>query len=223
MRTRQKTGTVTIGYGKDTGEVSPDEIPDRMPSGEVEMLRDIMGLLRRHSAPGMPLADLFVSILNGEGTRAQRSRFGHGRADAMRKIIVQTIEKYARQTQNWHLLRLMDRFRDFQGNQSDPARAKPPRPQKPPKPAYSPDEADYRSIVDVLEKHGRSVSMLVLGKVRRRWLERPPRAPSSPHKNRLADVLARMIQDDVLAKQGARYVPGPDYAKYLEPEPLAVA
>ena len=38
LRTRQKTGTVTIGYGKDTGEVSPDEIPDRAASGEQEML-----------------------------------------------------------------------------------------------------------------------------------------------------------------------------------------
>ena len=65
--------------------------------------------------------------------------------------------------------------------------------------------------------------MLVLGKVRRRWLERPPRDPSSPYPNRLADVLARMVTDGVLVKQGARYVPGRDYARYLEPQPLAVA
>lgn len=75
----------------------------------------------------------------------------------------------------------------------------------------------------MLEKHGRSVSMLVLGKVRRRWLERPPRAPSSCQPNRLVDVLARMVEDGVLVKQGARYVPGPRYAAYQEPEPLAVA
>ena len=82
---------------------------------------------------------------------------------------------------------------------------------------YPPDEADFRSIVDVLEKHGRSVSLAILGKFRRRWLERPPRDPASVHPNRLMDVLARMVKDGVLTKQGARYVPGPRYAAYLEP------
>ena len=85
-----------------------------------------MELLKQRSAPGMPFADLFVSILKAKGLGSQRSRFGHARADSMRKIIVQTIEQYAQRTQNWHLLRLMDRFRDFQGNQSDPARPSSP-------------------------------------------------------------------------------------------------
>ena len=222
LKKTQKTGTLSIGYGTDTGEVSPDEIPARASSGEEEMLRDIMELLRQRSTPGMPLADLFQSILRGEGTRIQRTRFGHAVADAGRKIIIQVIQRYAYRSQNWHLLRLCDRFTDFHATQPDPARARQPRPQKPPKPTYSPDEQDYRSIVDVLEKHWRSVSMMVLGKVRRRWLERPPRAPSSPHPNRLADVLARMVADGVLAKQGARYVPGVRYAAYLEPEPVGV-
>ena len=181
----------------------------------------IMELLRRRSTPDMPLVDLFLSILRGEGTRTQRSRFGHAIADAGRKIIVQTIEQYAYKTQNWQLLRLLDRFRDFQGTRPDPARQQP-RPPKPSKPTYPPDEADYRSIVDVLEKHGRSASMMVLGKVRRRWLERPPRDPSSCQPNRLADVLARMTADGVLMKQGVRYVPGPEYSSYLA-ESLAVA
>jgi hypothetical protein len=222
LRTRQRTGTLPIGM--DTGEVSPDEIPARAASGEEEMLADIMDLLRRRSAPGMPLVDLFLSILNGEGTRVQRTQFGHNRADAMRKIIVQVIEQYAQRTQNWHLLRLLDKFKDFQGNRPDPGRQQQPRPPKPSKPVYPPDEQDYRSIVDALEKHGRSASMLVFGKVRRRWMERSPRNPSSQHPHRLADVLARMVEDGVLVKQGARYVPGPDYARYLStPEPLAVA
>jgi DNA-binding HxlR family transcriptional regulator len=216
LRTRQRNGTLSIGYGTDTGEVSPDEIPARAASGEQEMLGDITELLRRCSTPDMPLADLFLSILKGEGTRTQRARFGHNRADMMRKIIVQTVQQYARQTQNWHLLRLLGRFQDFQGSRPDPA-PKPLRPQKPPKPTYPPDEQDYRSIVDVLEKHGRSASMMILGKVRRRWLERPPRDPASVHPNRLADVLARMVADGVLVRQGARYVPGPRYARYLEP------
>jgi hypothetical protein len=223
LRTRQKTGTLSIGYGKDTGEVSPDEIPERMPSGEREMLGDIMELLRRRSAPGMPLLDLFMSILRGEGTQAQRSCFGHAKADMMRKIVVQVIEQYARQTRNLQLLRLLDRFRGFDATRPDSARRQPRLP-KPSKPTYAPDEADCRSIVDVLEKHGRSASMMVFGKVRRRWLERPPRDPLSPYPNRLADVLARMVADGMLAKQGARYVPGPAYGRYLgTPEPLSVA
>ena len=66
--------------------------------------------------------------------------------------------------------------------------------------------------------------MMILGKVRRRWMERPPRDPSSPHPHRLADVLARMVADGVLERQGARYVPGPQYANYLPAtEPVAVA
>jgi len=65
--------------------------------------------------------------------------------------------------------------------------------------------------------------LLVPGKARRRWLERPPRNPSLPYLNRLADVLSRMVADGVLSKQGARCVPGPDYGRYLEPESLGVA
>jgi hypothetical protein len=223
LRTRQKTGTLSIGFGTDTGEVSPDEIPDRMPSGEQEMLNDIHGLLKASSTPEMPLVDLFMSIMRGEATRVQRHRFGHNRAGMMRKIIVQVIERYAQQTRNFQLLRLLDRFRDFSGNRPDPTRQQT-RPPKPSKPVYLPDEADFRSIVDVLEKHKRSASLMVFGKFRRRWLERPPRDPSSSHPNRLADVLARMVSDGVLAKQGARYVPGPAYGEYLAtPEPLGVA
>jgi hypothetical protein len=213
LRTRQKTGTLSIGYDS-PGEVSPDEIPERMPSGEQEMLGDIIELLRRRSTPEMPLADLFMSILRGEGTQAQRSRFGHAKADMMRKIVVGVIEQYAQRTQNWHLLRLLDRFRGFDATRPDSA-CRQPRPPKPSKPIYPPDEQDYRSVVDVLERSGRSVSMAILGKLRRRWLERPPRDPASVYPNRLADVLARMVSDGVLAKQGARYVPGVEYSRYL--------
>ena len=173
------------------------------------MLSDLMELLRRRSTPTMPLADLFLSILQGEGTRVQRSRFGHSIADTGRRIIIQTISQYAQQTHNWSLLNLLDRIQN-----PDPVRQQPPAP-RPPEPEVSPDERDFRSIVDVLEKNNRSVSMAVLGKSRRRWMERPPRDPNSSQPNRLNDVLARMMADGVLLKQGTRYVPGPDYARYL--------
>ena len=216
---------LSIAFGRSSNEpaygtMSAEEIPGRIPGYDFEMLNDLLDLLRRQSTPEMPLADLFMSILRGEGTRVQRSRFGYSTADAGRKIIVQTISLYARQTHNWSLLHLIDRV---QNPDAVPVRQQPPQP-RPPKPDLSPDESDYRSIVDVLEKNNRSVSMAVLGKVRRRWLERQPRDPNSRHPNRLADVLARMVQDGVLMKQGARYVPGPGYARYVgTPEPAAVA
>ena len=170
----------------------------------------------------MPLADLFLSILRGEGTRMQRSRFGHARADTMRKIIVQVIEQYARRDPE---LAPAAAAGQVPGLQWQPAPIPPvsrPAPRSPSKPVYPPDEQDYRSIVDVLEKHGRSVSMMVLGKVRRRWLDdRHETRRRQP--NRLADVLARMVEDGVLRKQGARYVPGPAYGRYLgRPEPVGV-
>ena len=197
--------------------MSPDEIPGREESDNQEMLNDITELLRQRSTPDMPLVDLFQSILRGEGTRHQRNTFGHDKADMGRKMIVQVIQQYARQTQNWHLLQLLDRFRDFNGNRPDPNRPPPPPP-KPAKPQYPPDEQDYRSIVDVIERSGRAANLAVLGKLRRRWLERAPRDPSSPHPNRLADVLARMVADGVLAKRGAKYVPAENYGKYLAPQ-----
>ena len=226
LRKTQRSGMLPIGYGgDDTGSVSPDEIPGRVETDDREMMNDIIDLLRQRSTSDLNLVDLFISIMRGEGTRVQRGRFGHTKADAGRKIIVQIVQQYAQKTQNQHLMQLLDRFQDFDATRPDPRRqAKVQKPPKPPRPSYPPDEQDYRSIVQVLEGHGRSVSMLVLGKVRRRWLERKPRDPASPQPNRLADVLARMVADGVLMKQGARYIPGPHYARYLDaPEQVAVA
>jgi hypothetical protein len=204
------------GFDPTYGTVSAEEIPGRAASYDYEMLDDLVDLLRHQSTPGLSLADLFLSILKGEGTRLQRSRFGHALADIGRKQIVQTIHKYAQKSQNWSLLGLLDRIQN-------PDTAKPvnrQQPPRPPKPNVSPDEQDYRSIVQVLERNGRSVSMAILGRDRRRWMEWPPRDPGSRQPNRLADVLARMVADGVLKKQGTRYVPGPNYARYLwTPEP----
>jgi hypothetical protein len=218
LRRVQYPNRLSIGYGEpNCGTVSPDEIPNRVQNYDHEMLNDLLALLRRRSTPTMPLADLFLSILQGEGTRFQRSRFGHSTADMGRKMIVQTISQYAQQTGNWSLLNLLDRIQN-----PDAVRQQPPAPE-PSEPEFSPDERDFRSIVDVLEKNNRSVSMAVLGKSRRRWMERPPRDPSSSQPNRLADVLTKMVQDGVLVKNGTRYVPGPDYAAYVgTPEPVGV-
>jgi hypothetical protein len=214
LRRVQYPNRFSINYGRagndpGYGTVSAEEIPNRVQNYDHEMLNDLLELLRRRSTPTMPLADLFLSILQGEGTRVARRRFGHSTADMGRKMIVQTIHQYAQQTHNWSLLNLLDRIQN-----PDPVRQQPPAPE-PSEPELSPDERDYRSIVALLEKNGRSVSMAVLGKARRRWMERPPRDPNSSYSNRLADVLARMMADGVLTKQGTRYVPGPDYARYV--------
>ena len=222
LRKTQRTGTVSIGYGPNA-EVSPDEIPGRAEREDSELTNDITELLLRRSTPDLPLADLFQSIMRGEGTRVQRNRFGWTKADQGRKIIIQVIHDYARQAQNWGLLRLLDRVQDFQANR--PALNRPPKVPKPnPRAMMSPDEADFRSIVQVLERNGRSASLAIFGSQRSRWLERTPRDPNSANPNRLADVLAHMVRDGVLQKLGARYVPGPNYAKYLEtPATVAVA
>ena len=223
LRLTQRPGALSIAYGRDQGLVSPDQIPGRQVTDDQEMLDDVAELLRQRSTPGLDLVALFQSILRGEGTKFQRSQFGHNIADQGRKMIVQVIQQYAYQTQNTHLVQLLDRFRDFDATQPDPNR-RPAAPPKPPKPTYPPDEADYRSIVDVIERSGRQANMAVLGKLRRRWLERSPRDPSSQYPNRLADVLARMVQDGVLQKMGAKYVPGSQYSRYLaQQQPVAVA
>ena len=217
LRRVQYPNRLSINYGRPGsdpaayGTVAAEEIPGRAPGYDFEMLNDLMDLLRRQSTPEMPLADLFMSILRGEGTRVQRSRFGYTAADAGRRLIVQTISLYARQTHNWSLLHLIDRI---QNPDAAPVRQQPPQPRRP-KPDLPPGELDYRSIVDVLEKNGRSVSMAVLGKVRRRWLERQPRDPSSPHPNRLADVLARMVARRRAGEERHTICAGGSYARYL--------
>ena len=173
LRTRQKTGTLSIGYGKDTGEVSPDEIPDRMPSGEQEMLRDIMELAETAIHPGDAACRSVPVDTEGRGDTGTASPLrarqgGHDAEDhrAGHRAIRPANPELAPAAAAGQV----------PGFRRQPPRPRPPsqpRPPKPSKPVYPPDEQDYRSIVDVLEKHGRSVSMMVLGKVRRRgWNDR---------------------------------------------------
>jgi len=203
-------GTISIGSGgnDDPGTAKPDEIPGRAAEND-EIMADIMELLEKKSTPDLPLCNLFADILAGSGgTRQQRHKYGHGRCDLMRKIIIKTVEDYAYRTENWQLLRLLDRIRN-----PEPAAPRPPK--APANPKLPPDEQDFRSIIDVMEKHGRRVGSAILGKARRRWLERKPRNPSSPYANRLADVLANMTAAGVIDRRGLQYVPGPRYQQFL--------
>jgi hypothetical protein len=56
--------------------------------------------------------DLFYSILNKEGPGVQSTRFGTSQVAAGKRMIAKIIEQYAHSTQNWHMLRLLDRFRE---------------------------------------------------------------------------------------------------------------
>ena len=94
------------------------------------------------------------------------------------------------------------------------------RPPKPAKAKLEPDQQDYASIISVMERNGRTASLGLLQKDRRRWTEWPPRNPSSAHPNRLEDVLARMVSDGMLEerrtrKGGRYYVPGQNYQRYM--------
>ena len=212
-------GTLTItqrqrGDDQISGTVAADEIPDRRSSDERELMADIMELLKRRSTPDIPLVSLFRSILDSEGTREQRRRFGRRATDVGREIIFKTLGDYARSTQNWELLRLL-----ASPTRPDPSRQ---RPKPTPKPKLPPDVQDYLSIIQVIDAAGGRASMAILGRKRSRWLQRKPRDPRSPHQDRLHDVLARMIHDGVLAKRGAAYVPGPNYEAFKARTDLAV-
>lgn len=196
--------------------IAADEIPERGHGGdERELVSDIVELLRlrQREQPGIPLVDLFQSILAGDTVPAQKAKFGGRAVDVGRKIIVQTVEDYARSTENFGLMRLLDRIRE-------PGARRATRQTKPAKAKLSPDEQDYASIISVLERNGRMVSLARLQKDRRRWSDYKPRDPNSPHGNRLEDVLSRMVADGALAEKRTRnggryYVPGEGYERYL--------
>jgi hypothetical protein len=198
------------------GAVAADEIPARDHGDDGRDLRsDIQELLRIRQGehPGIPLIDLFNSILSGETVPVQKAKFGGRAVEVGRKVIVQAVGDYARSTENWGLMRLLDKI-------SDPMPAKSRRQPKPAKAKLEPDQQDYASIISVMERNGRTASLGLLQKTRRRWSEWKPRDPTSPHSNRLDDVLARMVSDGVLEerrtrKGGRYYVPGQNYQRYL--------
>ena len=59
-------------------------------------------------------------------------------------------------------------------------------------------QRDYASILAVIDRLGRPVGTADLGKYRRRWLDYPPRDATPGYRNRLEEVLARMVTDGVL-------------------------
>jgi hypothetical protein len=126
IRTIQRPGRLSIGQGReDAGMISPDAIPERPQSEDPEMTNDLIELLRKQSTPDLHLVDLLYSILDREGPEVQSRRFGMSNVATGRRMIVKTIEHYAQATENWHLLRLLDRFRErFPSRFAEPQRSR---------------------------------------------------------------------------------------------------
>jgi len=207
--------TVSIGQGGDEdGGVSPDEIADRTSTDSAfkELADDILTLLHKQRESGLPLAGVFRAMMNGQRSDELRRRFGDRKARAARQVIIQTIKEYAASTGNRALLNLLARMG------SDGSRAfTAPRTVKVTK--LSDKQRDYASIVSLVDHLGRPVGTADLGKYRRRWLDYPPRDPSLGYRNRLEEVLAGMVRDEVLgARKTSRgavvYSPGPKFEEY---------
>jgi hypothetical protein len=218
-------GTLTIGQGRRQedepgGAIAPDKIGAR-PSTETgwrELTSDIETLLKQKElAYPLPLVDLFHYITSGMTRDQQIAKFGDQNTRIGRQVIIQTIEDYARSTDNYQLLQLVQRWKGIR-----PGQPGPPRRQvvKPAQPVMDPQEKDYRSIASVVSRYG-TVGSSQLGTTRRRWLDYAPRNPASEAKNRLGEVLSNMVRDGVLVAnrtaQGAyTYSPGPNFGRYSQ-------
>jgi hypothetical protein len=191
--------------------ISPDKIASRPHDGDLgDLVDDIEELLRRQDSSGMPLTALFRAMMAGQTTEQQRQQFGDRKARTGRHIIIQTIEDYARSSDNHSLSRLLAKLKDELPVTKAVKTIRPVRSDK---------QRDYESIVSVLTRFDRPVGTSDLGRFRRRWLEYPPRDPSSGHRNRLEEVLEKMTHDDVLkatrTKTGALvYSPGTHFDQY---------
>jgi hypothetical protein len=225
---RRPQGTVSIGLGRrqegdPAGGVSPDEIaaPSSGEGDLAEMIQDITTLLaRRQRTLDLPLVPIFQAMMAGVGSHDQRQQFGDRPTRAARPVIVQTIRDYARSSGNQALLNLLRRFEDFDATRPTPTTR---RAAKPARPVLSDRERDYASIAQVVARFDRPVGTADLGRYRRRWLEYPPREPSSGHRNRLEETLAAMVRDDVLkavqTRSGATvYERGPRFEEVHQQE-----
>jgi hypothetical protein len=162
-----------------------------------------MGSYQKH---GLPLTAMFDSMLAGEPTAEKRRQFGERSLSKGKQAIVQTIEDYARESGNAYLLGLLTRIE----HPDETSMAKPAKTV----PEFSSlKHKDFESILDVVDRLGRPAGSADLGRLRRRWLEYPPRDPSGGYRNRLEEILQMMVKDRVLhtihtGRGALAYVPG---------------
>lgn len=216
-------GTVSLGLGRSregdpAAGLSPEHVPARASTEQDfgEIVADLLSSLRQKElAYGLPLADFFQSMLSGKRSDALRQMFGDRTARTARQVVLQTIQDYATETENYALLRLLAKMKE-----GEPAAQ---RMAVPTKPKLQPGkEKDFASIIAVIDRFDRPVGTADLGRYRRRWLEYPPRDASSGHRNRLEEVLATMTREGVLTatrtnKGAFVYSPGPNYQQYRLP------
>lgn len=219
-------GTVSLGVGRasegDPNQgLSPDQLPART-STEADY-RQIVGDLvsrvrQKELAYGLPLVAVFQAMLAGQKSDELRKFYGDRAAKTARQVVIQTIEEFAKTTENFALIRLIQRF---QAGEPAAAIRQAPKPAAPRLPVGK--QKDYASIISVIDRFGgRPVGSADFGKYRRRWLEYPPRDPASGYRNRLEEVLAAMTQEGVLkasrtASGATVYSPGPNYDQYRQP------
>lgn len=178
----------------------------------------LSNLRQKEPAYGLPLVAVFQAMLAGQRSDGLRQMFGDRTSRTARQVVIQTIEEFARQTENHALLRLLQRFQAGEPSSASRQAARPAAPRLPPG-----KEKDFASIIAVIDRLGNQfVGSADFGRYRRRWLEYEPRDPASGYKNRLEEVLAAMTQEGVLkatrTNQGATvYSPGPNYEKYRQP------
>lgn len=213
---RQKLGDPSLG-------VSPDEIaaPASGQGDLDELIGDIETVLRqKERLYPLHLVDQFRAMLAGQTVDQQRKVFGDRNARIARQVIIQSMEDYARSSENYLLLRLLERLK---AGESSPRRTVS---QPTPRPKVSDQQRDYGSILSVVDRFERPIGSADLGRYRRRWLEYRPRDAESGHRNRMEEVLAKMVQDGVLratrTPNGAWvYEPGPNADAHRQ-SPVAV-
>ena len=154
-----------------SGTISADEIPCRTNHDQAfgELMRDISGLLaKKEKETRLPLAGLFHSMISGEPVTKQRRLFGNRAAVVGRGVILQTIKDFAHHTGDVQMLGLLSKI--DQPNVVPTASSPKAQPA-----TTSPKERDYASILAVIDRLERPVGSADLGRLRRRWLEYPPR------------------------------------------------
>ena len=87
--------------------------PSFIRGAQNEPFREILSALKqKEQETGLPLRDLFGAMLTGRGNDYERARFGRQVAITGHGVILATIEQYARATDNWELLQLIQKYKD---------------------------------------------------------------------------------------------------------------
>lgn len=220
---RPKTTCIGPGRKRDDEQgiaadlLPSDPIDDRQFKDMVEDITEL--LAKKEAKEDLPLVDFFRDMMAGSRGPEQRQLYGDKTARETRRIIIQTIQEYASSTGNEHLRNLLARLLGEEPDREVTLKKAVPAPK------LTDQEWDYASILAVVDRFERPIGSSDLGKYRRKWLDYPPRNPLSGYKNRLEEVLAKMVQEKVITGRQTRsgamqYLPGPEADKYRRGAPV---